>query len=411
MKTLKKFLQKIDVFAVPLSFRYKEKNYYATSLGGICIILLLIVVLIVGIYYSIPFLDRKNLTIVYYTHTLSGTENIKYKESNSNFAYGFDCSNIINGMKVTDVLKLDSKYIIYKKLNNATIVKDQHTLKTHKCSYIDFYNQYNDSVDYLNLHKYECLDDNSYIIEGIYSDQIFSYYEFTASAINGTEQNFKDIDTFLIDNDCKFQFYYTDISFDLVNYKEPIQPYLNSLFIQFDLTLFIKRNIFFMNQYLYDDDYLIWNFGDNDAPDVRVVFSRYEEYSMYVGMDRIHSNRNDRNNYARIYIRADTKRTDVKRRYQKLMEFYADLSSIVISLYRLMIIFFNYINTFYAMHSVSKRIFFFRNIENKKHFNFFNRAKNIRELVYLTETYLNEDYEEEESLEIEFKNVNSNKKK
>ena len=43
---------------------------------------------------------------------------------------------------------------------------------------------------------------------------------------------------------------------------------MNSLFIQFDLTLFIKRNVFFMNQYLYNDDYLIWNFGDDDEPDI-----------------------------------------------------------------------------------------------------------------------------------------------
>ena len=409
MKRIKKFLQQIDVFAVPLSFRYKEKNYYATSLGGICIILFLIAILIVGIYYSIPFLNRKNFTIVYYTMNLSKTEQIKLKESSSNFAYGFDCGKIINGMTVNDVLKLESRYIIYKKTSNGTIVKDQHLLPTHNCGYKDFYYKYNDAVDYLKLNKYQCLDDNSHTIEGIYSDQIFSYYEFAAVALTGTEQNYKDIDTFLIDNDCKFQFYYTDITFDLVNYKEPIRPYLNSLFIQFDLTLFIKRNIFFMNQYLYNDDYLIWNFGDDDVPDVRILFSRYEEYAMYVGMDRINSNRSDKNNYARIYIRADTKRTDVTRRYQKLMEFYADISSMMVALYRLMIIFFNYINTFYAMHSVAKRIFFFKDIEKKRHYNFFNRRQNIYELIDLTEADSYENFEEE-CLENEFKKANYNQK-
>ena len=407
MKTIKRFLKQIDVFAVPLYFRYKEKNYYATSLGGVFIILFLIVILIVGIYYSIPFLKRKNFTIVYYTQNLSKTEQIKLKASSSNFAYGFDCGKVVNGMRVNDVLKLESRYIIYKKTSNGTIIKDQHLLPTHHCGYKDFYYKYNDAVDYLKLNQYQCLDDNSHTIEGIYSDQIFSYYEFAAVALNGTEQNYKDIDTFLIDNDCKFQFYYTDITFDLVNYKEPIRPYLNSLFIQFDLTLFIKRNIFFMNQYLYNDDYLIWNFGDDDVPDVRILFSRYEEYALYVGRDRIHSNRSDKNNYARIYIRADTKRTDVTRRYQKLMEFYADLSSMMITLYRIMIIFFNYINTFYAMHSVAKRIFFFKDIEKKRHFNFFNRTKNIYELIDLTESDSYENYEEE-YLENDFKKDNSN---
>ena len=408
MKNIKKFLKLIDVFAVPLSFRYKGKNYYATSLGGVCIILFLIVILVVGIYYSIPFLNRKNFTIVYYTQNLSKTEQIKFKDSNAAFAYGFDCGKIVNGLSVSDVLSLESRYIIYKKFQNGSIYKEQFTLPTHNCNYADFYYRYNNSVDYLNLGKYQCLDDNSHTIEGIFADQVFSYYEFAAVAKYGTEQNYKDIDTFLLYNDCKFQFYYTDITFDLVDYKEPIKPYLNSIFIQFDLTLFIKRNVFFMNQYLYNDDYLIWNFGDDDVPDVKTLFSRYEEYALYQGRNRTYSLREDRNNFARIYIRADTKRTDVKRRYQKLMEFYADLSSLMITLYRIMIIFFNYINTFYAMHSVSKRIFFFRDIERKRHYNF-NKSKNIYELIYLTEPSTKINLEEE-SLPSGFNNENSSKK-
>ena len=416
MKSIKKFLRLIDVFAVPISFRYKQKNYYSTSLGGLFIILFTVVILIVGIYYSIPFLNRKNFTIVYYTQTLPKTESIIFKDSHAAFAYGFDCGKIVNGMAVTDVLKLESRYVVYKKNYDGTINKEQYTLSTHSCGYKDFYYKYNDAVDYLSLGKYHCLDDNSHTIQGIYSDQVFSYYEFAAVAINGTEQNYKDIDTFLLYNDCKLQFYYTDITFDLVNYEQPIKPYLNSLFIQFDLTLFIKRNVFFMNQYLYDDNYLIWNFGDDDIPDVRTLFSRYEEYALYEGMNRTYSKRDDRMNYARIYIRADTKRTDVKRRYQKLMEFYADLSSLMIALYRLMVIFFNYMNTFYAMHSVAKKIFFFKEIEYNNKFNIFRKNKNIYDIIDLTEEYYfnNNEIINEESLELtekkEFVNQNKNNK-
>ena len=64
----------------------------------------------------------------------------------------------------------------------------------------------------------------------------------------------------------------------------------------------------------------------------------------------------------------------------------------------------NYINTFYAMHSVAKRIFFFRDIEKKRHYNFFNKTKNIYELIDLTEIYSNNNNHEEESFETELKN-------
>ena len=394
MKTIKGFLKAIDVFAVPLSFRYKEKVYYSTALGGFFIILLVVAALSVGIYYFIPFINRKNFTIVYYTMNLSQTEQIKLHESKANFAFGLSCEKIVNGLSVFDVLKLESKFIIFTKNPDGTFKKEKQIQSSHPCGYADFYYNYNSSVDYLDLDQYQCLDDIEHVIEGIYSDQVFSYYEFSAGALTGTEQNFKDIDNFLLFNDCKLQLYYTDITFDLVNYEVPIKDYLNSLFIQIDPTLFVKRNIFFMNQYLYNDDYLIWNFGEDDKPEQKTLFSRYEEYALYQGMNRYELKPPDYMNYARIYIRADTRKTEVKRKYQKLMEFYADISSMVITVYRLLIIFFNFVNTFYAMHSVAKRIFFFKEVEQKR-FNIFKQVNNIHELIDLTDSYIYSDIENE----------------
>ena len=409
MKTIKGFLRAIDVFGVPLTFRYKGKYYYSTALGGLFIILLIAVILIVGIYYFIPFMNRKNFTIVYYTMNLSQTEQIKLHESQANFAFGLDCEKEVDGMSVNDVLKLETRFIIFTKTSEGKFDKVKQTLTTHPCGNADFYNKYNNAVDYLNLGKYQCLDDTDRVIEGIYSDQVFSYYEFSAAALTGTEENFKNIDKFLLFNDCKLQLYYTDITFDLMNYEEPIKDYINSLFIQIDPTLFIKRNIFFMNQYLFDDNYLIWNFGEDAVPSVKTLFSRYEEYALYQGLDRYILEPPDYLNYARIYIRADTRRTDVKRKYQKLMEFYADISSIMVTIYRMLIIIFNFVNTFYAMHSVAKRIFFFKEIE-KKHFNIFKRGKEINELVDLTESIFYDNNEEEqfEDNEIKYSNKNRN---
>jgi hypothetical protein len=56
-------------------------------------------------------------------------------------------------------------------------------------------------------------------------------------------------------------------------------------------------------------------------------------------------------------MRADTKKTDIKRTYQNIMEFYADVSSLLLGIFRVLIINFNFINNFYAEYSFSKRIF------------------------------------------------------
>ena len=139
-----------------------------------------------------------------------------------------------------------------------------------------------------------------------------------------------------------------------------MKDFLNSFFIQLSPILFIKRNIYFMNQYLYNDDNLFWVFSDETPTGLKTLFSRYEEYSLYLGFNRSITNPPNRANYAKIYMRSDTRKTDIKRRYQKLMEFYADSSSLLIGLYEILLIVLGYINTFYAEYSISNKLFIFK---------------------------------------------------
>ena len=89
--------------------------------------------------------------------------------------------------------------------------------------------------------------------------------------------------------------------------------------------------------------------------------------------------------YSKIYIRADLKRTVIKRKYQKFMEFYADASSLLIAIYAILDIIFNYVNTFYAHHSLSKSIFFFKDLEEENSFNIFKKREKIQDLLYMTD--------------------------
>ena len=163
-----------------------------------------------------------------------------------------------------------------------------------------------------------------------------------------------------------------------------------------------------MNQYLYDDDYLIWVFGDDaEAKSIKTLFSRYEEYSLFQGIPRT-SNSSDYMNYAKVYIRADTKRTDVKRKYQKVMEFYADASSSLIALYEILIIILNYINNFWAEQALSKKIFFFKDLEESG-LNVEKRAAQIKDLLEITKAVpcLSQISEQKSTKE----NINENFKK
>ena len=379
MKTFKNFLRKIDIFGVPFNFKYKASDRYSTPFGGLIFFIFSILALAFGIYYFIPFISRKNLNIIYYTMNIPKTESIKLKDSQAAFSVGFDCEET-DDFKVDDVFILESKYVKYIKNKEGNYDKQKSSLSSHNCNYQDFYNNYNESFDYLHLNKHQCLDNNDQIIEGIFSDQIFSYYEFSVIAKSKTEY----IDKFLKNSDCKLQLYYTDITIDLYDYKEPIKPFLNSLFIQLNPTLYIKRNVYFMNQYLYDDDEILAVFNEEQKPkQMKTLFSRYEEYSLYLGLDREKTQPTDLEDYAKIYVRADTKKTDIRRTYQKLTEFYADASALLIALYDFLDIIISFINNFYAEQSVIKRLFIFKEMDDK-YFRFSQKVTKIQELVTLT---------------------------
>ena len=394
MKDIKKFLKKLDLFGVNLNFKYQANDTYTTSLGGLFILLFGGVALGFGVYYFIPFIKRKNLNIIYYTMNIPSTEQIRFKESKAAFTIGFQCDEK-NGINAEDLFNLESRFVIYTKDIHGKSNKKKETLTWHYCKYEDFYNNHNDSIDYLNLNTYQCLDDYDRTVEGIFSDQIFSYYEFAVTNKYKNEENHHKITDYLSENDCKLNIYYTDITIDLTNYKEPIKPFLDSIFIQLNPTLDIKRNVFFMNQYLFDDDFMFAVFsGDEKPKQIETLFSRYEEYALYMGLGYNPNNLE----YAKVFIRADTKKTTIKRTYQKLTEFYADASSLLIALYEVLIIIFTYLNNFYAEQSVTKKLFFFKEIGLKP----FSTTKNYAKLLEINSLIGTDDMKNLETINIDF---------
>ena len=362
MIRIKKLLKKFDVFGVPFSFKYKNEGSFTTALGGFFFIIFLIVLTVVGIYYFIPFFNRKNFTIIYYTMNMVSTDQIKLSDSKAAIAFGLTCDVDKDGTKAEDLFKLDINFYTQTKNREGKVEKKGIEITTHPCNYSDFYNNYNESLDLINIQNYQCLDDIDNTIEGIYTDETFTYYRFTVATKKDSPEHFNKIDRYLTRNDCKLQLYYTDITIDFNDYKEPIKPYLNALFIQMNPTLFIKMNTYFMNQYFENDNYLFFVFEDG-KPEVKTLFSRVEEYALYLGLNRGESKPNDYKNYARIFIRADTKKTEIKRKYQKVMEFYADASSLLVALFYGLTIIFDFINSFYAEHALNKRLFYFKDIE------------------------------------------------
>ena len=380
MESIKSFLRKIDPFGVQFSFKYKSKNYYTSSKGGLFLLIFFVAAFIVFIYYFIPFYRRENITAVYYTLILPHAERINFAESKSTLSFGFNCWTGNDGTTADQLLKVDFKYIHWK-YEEDIYKRTISILGSHSCTKEDFFNEFNETFDASQIYKYQCFDEPWTTIEGIWTSDVFSYFQIEVNAKNNSQELLDKIDNYLLENDCKLQIYFSDNTIDIFDYKNPIKSYVEASFIQLNPTLSIRRNIFFMNQYLYDDDFLVSVFHDeNEVNKKRTLFSRFEEYSLFQGLKR-QRNYTDYLNFAKVFIRSDTKKTEIKRKYQKIAEFYADASSLLITLFNVLIVMFSFLNKFWGEQHLYEQLFFFQDLN----LNISNKESKIKELIFATE--------------------------
>ena len=376
----------IDLFSTPLNFTYKKDVKYSTRIGGIVTFIYILLILTYLIFEFVYFVKRDKYDLVYLAENMDSTDVLNFKQSKNDFAYRLEYKNNSNSsLTCEDLLDIRIKFI-YSARNNTTgkREKDQRDISTYNCKYISRSNEFlktNESSGII----YKCLDNLNETIRNVYNDNNFSYYEITASLKDSEEDNFTNINDFLLINDCKIELHYLDYTIKVENYNNPIVPYENSVFLQLSPVSILEMNVYFMKQILKEQRNVIF-------PTVRekttenTVFSRVEQYSYYKGEDREQrKNQNDIDykNYAKIFIRADTKKLYVQRYYQSLGRFWADNTQIFWDLFTFCNFFIGVAYNFLSYHSLSKKIFYFHDIdkENNKNFNYHPNDIKLKEII------------------------------
>ena len=371
-----------DFFGESFTFRYKDEDKHASILGGIICIIFYIIAFLYFIYNFIPFIKRENFSLQYYTMNLEETEKIKLAEETTAFAFGLTDNSDNKEYNISNLFKLNIVFVESPKGEKKTEKELNYTLcdleknYNNKISNKTFYDL---KINELNCLSQEDLEKN--ILKGIYTDDFFSYYDISVESLyqdNETHNNL--INDYLMKYDCKLQFYYTDISLDLNNVDEPFSSFLNSLFLQLVPTLVQKKNILFMNYHLFDDNLYLHIGGDDKimmTNESKTGLSRVEDYFLYKGLERTSRNYKDDMTYAKMYIRVDNRKVVVKRRYQDFMEFYADTSALLLSIFWILGVIFAYYDRIKANHSISKKLFYFEGITDNK----FQKFKELKEIL------------------------------
>ena len=407
-----KNFKRLDKFGEKFSFNYNGYDKYSTRIGGLVCLIICIISLTNFILNVIPFIQKKNYTLQFYSVNSITTEHIILKSHS--IIFGIDCGEEEKTKKAYEEYFNLSVSFTFK--NDSEVDPNyNNTIKSKQCNRSDFafddelYNRIKElKINDLPIEKFSCLENNKHEIQGIYTDKIFAYYKITVLA-KGRKNN-SEINDFLFQNDCKLQFYYIDYSINVTNYTNPFKPLINSLFLELNPDFLTRKNVFFMNYHFKTDDRLFHLYDSEKAENeekTNIGYSRVEDYFLYKGVNTS-SNFEDNDKYANLYIRADNKRMEIKRENQNVLDFYAENSAFWGSLFTLLNFFFTIYNNFHANRSMSRKLFFLEEKENNK-FNFLKRRNSITSNASLIVNSINiNDITMNTNEEKEDKNNNAN---
>ena len=372
----RRFLQSFDYFGVQFNFHYKSKEKYRSATGGIIMIGFVILAITYVMINVFSFIRRKNFSIIYYTTRLSQTDEINFKNYSTNYAFGIQCGDDEIQKRVYKMFSVDINHVTMLKREGIT-TKEKMKINLRHCVYSDFFNEFNETFDSLGLETFWCPNEQNYTVQGIYSDDAFKYYEISIASGADSLDNYEDIQNTLINNECDFNMYFVDVAVDLYDYKRPIKRFMNTNFVALKADEYVKMNLDFNLQKF--DSYENYLFDTHETK-YYIGYAYFEQYSIFKGIERYKQQPNEYERFAKIYLRSALQRNIISRKYMKLTEFAADMSSILSQILLFLFVTVSIINRFYASQSVMKKIFQFKNTKNKQGDAFMDGVKKYRNI-------------------------------
>ena len=364
----------LDLFGINFNFKYKSHESFKNFMGGIISLIFLILVIIHTLISSMIFFNKEKPSINYYDSQISKTNSISFH----NYSYGIgflgNCDNNKTNELFSDLFSYDFTFVTITKSNN-NIEKKRYSINTHLCTYSDFYYNLPETLDLMGVTgTYFCPDYLNYTMKGVYTDEEFNYYEITINAKYTNEEYYEKYYNLLTNNDCKFHIFFPIISINMNNYSYPFKYNLFDLFLQLNPITYIKRNIFFkvqtfknFNNYFFD----IYN------AKYYLDYSLYDDYNLYKSNERFTNKYVDYEKFARIYLRTDTKMTNITREYEKISILIAGITSFFYIIFLFLNIILSYFKRFYAYNSVIRKIFKFHSIRDTDTFDLLNDLQKI----------------------------------
>ena len=369
-KKIVQLIKSCDYFGVTFNFHYKTKEKFRSMTGGIIFILFLIISITYVSINLIQFLRRENMNIIWYKTQTPSTYTINFKNYSLIHAFGLKCSGLISG-KEYDYFKLFVNHVELTQINGKTNYY-KTPINYSLCTKEHFNNQFNDSIDSYGLNQRYCFDDNNITIRGLYSEEIYQFVELTIAMTKTEKEDYETYYDLLTTNDCTFQLYHTDYGIDIHDFNNPVIPYIRQEFLKLSPIEFNKMEIYYLTQeFMSDKNYLFNNYHIKYF----AGFSMFSSFSLYKGSDRLLKKPDDYDKLGKFFLRADTGKSIILRKYMKFTEFLANVSSLISQITLILFVIMSKFNKFYSKEKIISNVFQIKDLYKEKNSTFLKKLK------------------------------------
>jgi len=338
---IKSFLKKVDYFGTFLTFRVNEEIEYKSIIGGTFSILYGIFVISYITTMSIDFIGRKNINFIY-SNKITHNPFINLTDIGFNFAFGIQFSkSTISAIKQTRQF-FDYNVSIVEYFSNENITGKEniiHTeIGTRRCIDSDFPELSNHF--YLNdLKDMICPIINSstnFSIEGLYTDNYYKTISIKLSLSKYSIEHYKELEDYLNGTPIDFTLFYKDTAIDYENRKDPLPSFLNYYYKGMDIEFFKVTEIGISKLEFRSDENLFYE---------GIKLKNKASHSSSRDLFRLISSRDIENEYGicEYIIKCSSKILQLKRIYEKIPEFAANISGVISFTFFIMILIANII--------------------------------------------------------------------
>jgi hypothetical protein len=403
LKSYVNILRNFDYFGVHFNLRFKNQENYKSIGGGVASIIFTFLAVYYCLIFFISFATRGQMNLIFNQNYVAPNPTINFTEKNFNLAIttSFDSNNT----------KVDLSSIgLYEKIYLSTIYNSKNKTKIplslRNCQLKDFHNLIDENkFKIIGLDTHRCIENvNDISVLGSYNDPVYRYLEygvFINSSIFGNlsspsvefDSLMKKIYNTLTQNVIKVEVDSLEGTINAYNISSPMNHQIHSFLAILDPSVMQKINIEFLSiNFQSDENILFENFYSKTS----AIFDNYYPYSIALP-DKSLVGDEYKYTLLKLYFRSSSKSTTIKRQYQKITDYLANMVGLLGQILFLFFIVFTYVNKFELENKVMNKI-----LKYKEHIqynqNFF--LEEMKKRVFNTDKDLNLSiHEEEPSLE------------